>query len=165
MKTTYCTAVAFMLGLSPALSQTQLSSTGAVGLEIPAPAPPSQGNFLTGAYVLGNYTPALATTGGMGYSVQPYVRYMVGPKARARGFIQYSFAPYQLQAYNATPLYAPDGLALPANPAFAPLPMRGMSANGFGSSLGQFSVGMPVRLGGSPVMLHVAGSALTNLLR
>ncbi|SFQ76766.1 hypothetical protein [Hymenobacter arizonensis] len=165
MKTLYCTAAAVVLSLLPTLSQAQTGATTAVGLEIPAPAPPSQGNFLTGAYVLGNYTPALATAGGMGYSVQPYLRYMVGPKARTRGFIQYSFAPYRLQAYNADPLYTPGGVALPANPGFAPLPMRGMQSNSFGNGMGQFSVGMPVRLGGSPVMLHVAGNALTNLLR
>jgi hypothetical protein len=165
MKSVYYTAAAIALGLSPNLSQAQTGAMSAVGLEIPAPAPPSQGNFLTGAYVLGNYAPTLATTRGLGYSVQPYLRYMVGPKTRTRGFIQYSFAPYRMQGYNIDPLYMPGGAALPANPGFAPLPMRGMQSNSFGSGLGQFSVGMPVRLGGSPVMLHVAGSALTGLLR
>ena len=152
------------LVLLPLLSQAQSGTAGAVGLEIPAPAPPAQRHFLTGAYVVGNYTP-LATASGYGYAVQPYLRYVLGTAGHARPFVQYSFAPYRLQAYGAGRLYAADGAGLSANPVFAPLPLRSTSYNGYGSGLGQLSLGVPVRVGGSPVMLHVAGNVLSGLLR
>jgi hypothetical protein len=152
-----------LLGL-PFLSSAQVQSAGAVGLEVPAPALPRHGHFLTGAYVSASYTPRLAA-GAAGYAVQPYLRYVLGNSGTARPFVQYSFAPYWVRGYGpGAPLNGPGGAELPANAAFAPLPLRNPDGPGYGS-FGNFSLGVPLRLGASPVMLHVAGSVLGSLVR
>ena len=151
----------------PFLVQAQVHSTGGIGLEIPAPAAPRQGHFLAGAYVSGNYTPVLAT-GAVGYSVQPYLRYVLGNGERARAFVQYNLTPYLVQAYgSAAPLAGPGAGARFANPLFAPLPLRGPAGYGYdsyGSGLGSLSIGVPVRVGGGSMMVHVAGSLVSGLL-
>ena len=151
----------------PLLTQAQVRSTGGVGLEVPAPAAHRQGHFLAGAYVPGNYAPVLAT-GAVGYSVQPYLRYVLGNGERARAFVQYNLSPYQVQAYgSAAPLAGPGAEARFANPLFAPLPLRGPAGygyNNYGGGLGSVSVGVPVRVGGGSMMVHVAGSLVSGLL-
>ena len=158
------------LAACPLLSHAQ-QPFGAVGLEIPAPAPPAKGHFLTGAYVVGAYSP-LPTTTGYGYGVQPYLRYQLGSsaKGRLRPFVQYSFAPYCLQGYGAGTLYSPEGAALPLNPGFAPLAQRnapfgyGPNTSNYGG-MGGFSVGIPMRLGNGSAMLNIGGSVLGTVLR
>ena len=159
------------LVLLPFLSHAQAGATGALGLEIPAPAPPTKGHFLTGAYVVGNYTP-LPNTTSYGYAMQPYLRYELGSsaKGRRRPFVQYSFAPYRLQGYGAGTLYNPETAGLPVNPGFAPLAQRnapfgyGPNTSNYGG-LGGFSVGIPMRIGNGSAMLNIGGSVLGGLLR
>ncbi|WP_210513870.1 hypothetical protein [Hymenobacter terricola] len=153
----------------PFLSHAQTGTGAALGLEIPAPAPPSRGHFLTGAYVVGNYTP-LPTTSSYGYGVQPYLRYQLGSSAtgRPRPFVQYTFIPYRLQGNGAGMLYNPDA-ALPLNPGFAPLAQRA-APFGYGNTsnyggLGAFSVGIPMRIGNGSAELSVGGSIVEGLLR
>ncbi|GAA3979160.1 hypothetical protein [Hymenobacter antarcticus] len=151
----------------PLLTQAQVLSTGGVGLEFPAPAAPRQGHFLAGAYVSGSYAPVLAT-GAVGYSVQPYLRYVLGTGERARAFVQYNLSPYLVQAYgSAAPLAGPGAEGRFANPLFAPLPLRGPAGYGYNtysSGLGSLSVGVPVRVGGGSMMVHVGGSLVSGLL-
>jgi hypothetical protein len=160
--------VPLALVLLPFLSQAQRRPMSAVGLETPAPRAPSQGHFLTGVYVSGGYTPVL-TAGAPGYAIQPYLRYVLGPAAgRARPFVQYNLSPYWVQAYgSAAPLGGVGAEGQLANPAFAPLASQGAPAGayGYGGSLGSFSVGMPVRVGGSSMLFHVGGGVLSGLLR
>ncbi|GAB3875218.1 hypothetical protein GCM10028824_30060 [Hymenobacter segetis] len=151
------------LVLLPLLSRAQAGSAAALGLEIPAPAPPSQGHFLAGAYVVGNYTPLPATAG---YAMQPYLRYQLGssPTGRPRPFVQYSFIPYRLQGPGAGMLYNPD--AFPTNSGFAPLAQR-PSPFGYGSpsnygGLGAFSVGIPMQIGRGSAVLHIGGSLVES---
>lgn len=152
----------------PLFSHAQQSAGSAVGLELPASGAPARGHWLAGAYVTGSYSPVLAP-GLAGYGVQPYLRYVLGRGERARPFVQYSLAPYWVQPYgSAAPFGGPDGLA--ANPAFAPLGLRGpvpnsFGANGYGAGLGSISVGLPVRVGGGTMTVHVAGSLVSGLLR
>ena len=153
------------LVLLPLLSQAQAGSAGMVGLEIPAPAPPTKGRFLTGTYAVGNYTP-LPTTAGYGYDVQPYLRYQLGSsaKGRPRPFVQYSFVPYRLQGPGTGMLYSPD--AFPTTAGFAPLAQR-PSPFGYGSpsnygGLGAFSVGIPLKIGRSSAVLDIAGSLVES---
>ena len=154
------------LVLLPLLSQAQ---AGMVGLEIPAPAPPTKGHFLTGAYVMGNYTP-LPTASGYGYGVQPYLRYQLSSSARGRPrpYLQYSFTSYRVASYATGPLYGPEGAGLPVTPGFAPLALPG-TPYGPGSygcgGLGSFSVGIPMRIGNGSAMLSVGGSLVEGLLR
>ena len=153
----------------PFLSYAQTGAASAVGLELPAPAPPSRGHFLTGTYVVGNYSP-LATASGYGYGVQPYLRYQFGssPTGRLRPFVQYSFASYRLPAYGTGPLYGPEGSGQPANLAFAPLPTPntpyGNGLYGSYGGLGAFSVGVPMQVGRSSAVLNVGGTLLQGLL-
>lgn len=155
-----------VLVLLPLLSQAQ---AGMVGLEIPAPAPPTRGHFLTGAYVVGNYTP-LPTASGYGYGVQPYLRYQLSSSARGRPrpYLQYSFTSYRMASYATGPLYGPEGAGLPVTPGFAPLALPG-TPYGSGSygcgGLGSFSVGIPMRIGNGSAMLNVGGSLVGGLLR
>ena len=152
----------------PFIGHAQLRASNAVGLEIPASPAPASGHWLTGAYVTGSYTPVLAP-GLAGYGVQPYLRYVLGRGQRARPFVQYSLAPYWVQAYgSAAPFGSTDGRL--GNPAFAPLPLRGpmpkgFGYNGYGGGVGSVSVGLPVRVGGGTMMVHVAGSLVSGLLR
>jgi hypothetical protein len=147
------------------VSQARAQTGGAVGLEIPAPQPPSQGHFLTGAYVSGTYTPRLMA-GRPSYAVQPYLRYVLGSSGQARPFVQYNFAPYWLQT-NGGPGAGPDFPAQSGNGSFAPLStMHSPVLNGYGlGGWGSFSVGVPVRVGRGPAMLHIAGSVLGGLVR
>ncbi len=153
----------------PLLSHAQVRSTGAVGLEIPAPAPPRQGHFLTGAYVLGNYSP-LPLPAGSGYAVQPFLRYQPGSSAtgRLRPFVQYNFPPYRVTAYGTAQLYGADGRGLPANVGFAPLASRygsnsSASFAGYGG-LGAFSVGIPMQVGRNSAVLNLGSSVVEGLL-
>ena len=152
----------------PLLGHAQHSTGSAVGLEVPAAAAPASGHWLAGAYVSGSYTPVLAP-GLAGYGVQPYLRYVLGRGQRARPFVQYSLAPYWVQPYGSTaPFGDPDARA--AHPAFAPLGLRGpvpnsFGYNGYGGGLGSVSVGLPVRVGSGSMMIHVAGSLVSGLLR
>jgi hypothetical protein len=152
--------------LLPTLSHAQAGTGSAIGLEIPAPAPPSKGHFLTGAYVVGAYSP-LPTTSGYGYGVQPFLRYQLGSsdKGRLRPYVQYSFQPYRMPTYGAGQFYGADMTGLPANPGFAPLAVRNApySALPYGS-LGAFSVGIPMRVGNGSAMLNVGGSIIGGLL-
>lgn len=154
----------------PFLSHAQVQSAGAVGLEVPALAAPSQGHLLAGAYVSGNYSPILAT-GVAGYAVQPYLRYVLGKGDRARPFVQYSLSPYWVQAYGSAAPLRPGTEGQVLNPAFAPLGLRNAPGTGYGygygsyGGLGSFSVGMPVRIGAGSMMVHVGGSVLSGLLR
>lgn len=161
---------AFALLLTPLAGHAQ---SGALGLEVPAPAAPSKGHFLAGAYAVGSYVP-LTTPTAYGYGVQPYLRYQLGTSAtgRLRPFVQYTFAPYRLQAYGAGAPYGPDGGALPANAGFAPLALRNgpynnnyNKYNGYGNGMGTVSVGVPVRIGSGSAVLSVGGSVLSSLLR
>lgn len=153
------------LVLLPAVGLAQAQSTGAVGLEISALQPPSQGHFLTGAYVSGTYTPRLMA-GRPSYAVQPYLRYVLGGSGQARPFVQYNFAPYWLQTNGGSgadagfPTQAGDG-------SFAPLPtLYSPVLNGYGQGgLGSFSVGVPVRVGTGNMTVHVGGGVLGGLLR
>ncbi|WP_216679715.1 hypothetical protein [Hymenobacter siberiensis] len=152
----------------PLFSHAQQRGGSAVGLEIPASPAPATGHWLAGAYVTGSYAPVLAP-GLAGYSVQPYLRYVLGKGERARPFVQYSLSPYWVQPYGS---YAPFGGAdgSSGNPVFAPLPLRGavpnsFNYNGYGGGLGSLSVGMPVRVGSGTMTVHVAGSLLSGLLR
>ena len=150
------------LVLLPMLSQAQ---AGMVGLEIPAPAPPTRGHFLTGTYVVGNYTAS-----GYGYGVQPYLRYQLSSsaKGRSRPYLQYSFTSYRMASYATGPLYGPEGAGLPVTPGFAPLALPGTpygsGSCGYGG-LGSFSVGIPMRIGNGSAMLNVGGSLVGGLLR
>ena len=154
--------------LLPSLSQAQTGAGSAVGLEIPAPAPPRHGHFLTGTYVVGNYSP-LPTSAGYGYNVQPYLRYQLAssPSGRLRPYLQYSFTSYRMASYATGPLYGPEGAGLPATPGFAPLALRstpyGPGSYGYGG-LGAFSVGIPMQLGRSSALLNIGGEILTGLL-
>ena len=157
------------LAALPFLGHAQAGPTGVVGLEIPAPAPPARGHFLTGAYVVGNYTP-LPTAAGYGYGVQPYLRYQLGSSAsgRPRPYVQYSFTSYRMAAYATGPLYGPEGAGLSANSGFAPLGARNVpdGYNGYGNNggLGAFSVGIPMRIGNGSAVLSVGGSVVGSLL-
>ncbi len=56
------------------------------------------------------------------------------------------------------------------NPAFAPLGLRGPAPNtfdssGYGCGPGSMLVGLPVRMGGGTMTVHVAGSLVSGLLR
>ncbi|MDB5269354.1 MAG: hypothetical protein JWP58_2394 [Hymenobacter sp.] len=155
------------LVLLPLLSRAQAGPGAAVGLEIPAPAPPTKGHFLAGAYVVGNYTP-LPTKAGYGYGMQPYLRYQLGSsaKGRPRPFVQYSFVPYRLQGSGAGMLYNPDGL--PLNSGFAPLAQR-PAPFGYGSpsnygGLGAFSVGIPMQIGRGSAVLNIGGELLKGMM-
>jgi hypothetical protein len=155
----------------PFHSRAQVQPGNALGLEVPAPTAPTQGHFLAGAYVSGNYSPVLAA-GGVGYGVQPYLRYVLGSSSkRARPFVQYSLSPYWVQAYGSAAPLSPGAEGQVANPAFAPLALRGAPGygNGYGygsyGGLGSFSVGLPVRLGSGSMMVHVGGSVLSGLVR
>ena len=156
--------------LLPSLSHAQAGPAGTIGLEIPAPAPPSHGHFLTGTYVVGAYSP-LPVGAGYGYGVQPYLRYQLGssPTGRLRPFVQYSFASYRMPAYGTSPLYGPEGAGLPANPVFAPLATRntpyGYGPYGSYGGLGAFSVGIPMRIGNGSAMLNVGGDILAGFLK
>ena len=162
MKTLFRFAPLALLAL-PLPGHAQRSTGSAVGLEIPAPAPPTKGHFLAGTYVVSNYAPAAA---GSGYGVQPYLRSQLGSSAtgRPRPFVQYTFMPYRPQ-YNGTgPGYSPD--VLPANAGFAPLAQRSVplgygSAGGYGG-LGAFSVGIPMRIGGGSAVLNIGGALVEN---
>ena len=154
------------LVLMPCLSHAQANPAGMVGLEIPAPAPPTKGHFLSGAYVVGSYTPP-PTTAGYGYAMQPYLRYQLGSsaKGRPRPFVQYSFAPYLLQGNGAGMLYNPGGL--PPNPGFAPLAQRPVPFGGYGNTsnyggLGAFSVGIPMKIGRGSAVLDIGGSLVES---
>lgn len=150
--------------LWPALSWAQLSPTGGLGLEYPAPAPPSQGHFLTGAYVSAGYTPL--PTAGAGYSVQPYLRYVLGEGRRARPFVQYTFVPFWVQrGYGSTAALGPGGVELPTTPGFAPVAPLNPAYNGSSLTMSGLSVGVPVRVGGRSMMLNVAGNVLGGFLR
>ena len=152
----------------PFIGHAQQRTGSAVGLEIPASPVPASGHWLAGAYVSGSYSPVLAP-GLAGYGVQPYLRYVLGSGQRARPFLQYNLAPYWVQPYgSAAPFGSADGRL--ANPAFAPLGLRGPVPNGFGyngygSGLGSVSVGLPVRVGSGTMTVHVAGSLVNGLLR
>ena len=155
------------LALLFAFGHARAQSTAAIGLEVPAPAPPREGHLLTGAYVSGNYSPVLMP-GGPGYAVQPYLRYVLGREGRARPYVQYNFAAYGVQAYgSAAPWGTPGSEGSSANPAFAPLPMRGAVAGQHGYSgyggLGGLSVGIPVQIARTPLMLNVGGNVLQML--
>ena len=158
------------LVVSPFFGHAQVRSGSTVGLEVPASALPASGHWLTGAYVSGNYSPVLAP-GMAGYGVQPYLRYVLGRGERARPFVQYNLSPYWVQAYgSAAPFGAAGADGGTSNPAFAPLGMRGpvpnsFGYNGYGGGLGSVSVGLPVRVGGGSMMIHVAGSLVSGLLR
>ncbi|WP_046246498.1 hypothetical protein [Hymenobacter terrenus] len=162
--TNFSAIVALTLTFLPFLSQAQSRPAGGVGLEVPASTAPRQGHFLAGAYMLSSYAPPSAS-GGFSYRVQPYLRYALSTKGHAQPFIQYSFAPYRLQAYGADPRATPGAAELPANPGFAPLGLRDASYRSYGSNLGAVSVGVPVRFGSSSATLHVASSLLSGLLR
>ncbi|WP_345058669.1 hypothetical protein [Hymenobacter glaciei] len=152
----------------PFFSLAQARTSSAVGLEIPASAVPASGHWLAGAYVTGSYSPVLAP-GLAGYGVQPYLRYTLGTGERARPFVQYSLSPYWVQPYgSAAPFASTDGGF--GNPAFSPLGLRGpvpnsFGYNGYGGGLGSVSVGVPVRVGGGTMTVHVAGSIVSGLLR
>ena len=152
----------------PYSSHAQVRTGSVVGLELPASPAPASGHWLAGAYVSGSYTPVLAP-GLAGYGVQPYLRYVLGSGQHIRPFVQYSLAPYWVQPYgSAAPFGSADGRA--GNPAFAPLGLRGPVPNGFGyngygGGLGSVSVGLPVRVGGGTMTVHVAGSLVSGLLR
>lgn len=153
------------LVLWPALSWAQLSPSGGLGLEYPAPKPPSQGHFLTGAYVSVSYTP-LPTAASAGYSVQPYLRYVLGEGKQARPFVQYTFVPFWVQrGYGSTAALGPGGVELPTNPGFAPVAPLNPAYNGSPFNSSGLSVGMPVRVGGRSMMLNVAGNVLGGFLR
>lgn len=154
------------LVLLPSLSNAQANQAGMVGLEIPAPAPPTKGHFLSGAYVVGNYTP-LPTASGYGYAMQPYLRYQLGSstKGRPRPFVQYSFMPYRMQGNGAGMLYTPDDTLL--NPGFAPLAQRPAPFGGYGNTsnyggLGAFSVGIPMQIGRGSAVLNIGGSLVES---
>ncbi|MBH8559577.1 hypothetical protein [Hymenobacter negativus] len=151
--------------LLPLLSHAQTRSA-ALGLEIPAPAPPTKGHFLSGAYVVGNYTP-LPTASGYGYAMQPYLRYQLGSSAtgRPRPFVQYTFVPYRLQGPGTGMLYNPD--ALPTNTGFSPLAQRPVPFGGYGGTsnyggLGAFSVGIPMQIGRGSAVLNIGGSLVES---
>ncbi|WP_125917041.1 hypothetical protein [Hymenobacter coccineus] len=161
---------ALALLLTPFAGHAQPSG---IGLEVPAPAAPSKGRFLAGAYAAGGYLP-LAAPAAYGYGVQPYLRYQLGTSAtgRPRPFVQYTFAPYRLPAYGAGAPYGPEGGALPANAGFAPLALRNgpynpnyNGYNGYGGGTGTLSVGVPVRIGSGSAVLSVGGSVGSSLTR
>ncbi|MET4075101.1 hypothetical protein [Hymenobacter sp. UYCo722] len=167
MKTLFRFAPLALVAL-PLFSHAQQRTGSVVGLEIPGSPAPASGHWLAGAYVTGSYSPVLAP-GLAGYGVQPYLRYVLGSGQRARPFVQYSLAPYWVQPYgSAAPFGSTDGRF--GNPAFAPLGLRGPVPNGFGyngygSGMGSVSVGLPVRVGGGTMTVHVAGSLVSGLLR
>jgi len=149
----------------PLAGHAQRSPGSAVGLELPAPAPPTKGHFLAGTYAVGNYLPG-PTAASYGYGVQPYLRYQLSSTTtgRPRPFVQYTFMPYCPQYNGAGPGYGPD--ALPANAGFAPLAQRSAplgygSAGGYGG-LGAFSVGIPMRIGGGSAMLNIGGALVES---
>lgn len=154
----------------PIFSHAQTGTDSTMGLEIPAPAPPSKGHFLTGAYVVGAYSP-LPTTAGYGYGVQPYLRYQLGSndKGRRRPFVQYNFAPYRMPPYGAGQFYGADGAALTGNPGITPLALRNAPPYGAApyagyGGLGAFSVGIPMQIGNGSAMLNVGGTLIGDLL-
>ena len=161
---------ALALLLLPALGHAQTGPGHAVGLEVPAPAPPVKGHFLTGAYVVGTYS-ALPLSSGYGYGVQPFLRYQWGSGAssRHRPYVQYSFAPYRMPTYGAGQFASADATAQPANAGFAPLALRqsplGYSGPGSYGGLGSFSVGIPMQIGRSSAMLNVGGTVLEGFLK
>ncbi|WP_201982668.1 hypothetical protein [Hymenobacter rubidus] len=155
----------------PTLGYAQAGAASVIGLEIPAPTAPRQGHFLSGAYVVGAYTPLPTAGYGYGYGVQPYLRYQLGSsdRGRLRPYVQYSFTPYRMAAYAAGPFYGPEGAGLSANPGFAPLAARNAPygtpyANGCGG-LGTFSVGIPMQIGRSSAVLNVGGAVLEGFLK
>ena len=156
------------LVLLPFAGLAQGRPTATVGLEVPAPAP-VRGHFLTGAYAAGSYGPMLGP-GGLGYAVQPFLRYQFGTSTTGRltPFLQYTFTPYRLPAFGPGALYRPDGSGLPATAGFAPLAARNAPGSfgppsGYGS-LGAFSVGVPVHVGRTSAALNVGGSLVEGLL-
>jgi hypothetical protein len=161
--------LALLTLLLPALGHAQTGGVNTVGLEVPAPAAPGKGHFLTGTYVVGAYSP-LPTTGGYGYGVQPFLRYQLGSGAggRLRPYVQYSFAPYRVPTYGAGQFAGFEAAGPPANAGFAPLAVRntpyGTLANGSYGGLGAFSVGIPMQLGRSSAVLNVGGTLLQGLL-
>ena len=167
MKTLFCFAPLALVAL-PFFSHAQQRAGSAVGLEIPASAAPAGGHWLAGGYVTGSYAPVLAP-GLAGYGVQPYLRYVLGSGQRVRPFVQYSLSPYWVRPYgSAAPLASTNGGF--GNPVFSPLGLRGPAANAFGyngynGGLGSVSVGVPVRVGGGTMTVHVAGSLVNGLLR
>ncbi|MDO7845209.1 hypothetical protein Q5H92_02495 [Hymenobacter sp. M29] len=153
----------------PAIGHAQTGAANAVGLEVPAPAPPGRGHFLTGTYVVGTYLP-LPATSSYGYGVQPFLRYQLGSRTggRARPYVQYSFAPYRVPTYGTGALTGLDAAGLPANAGFAPLAVRnapyGALPYGSYGGLGAFSVGIPMQVGRSSAVLNVGGALLQGLL-
>ena len=93
---------------------------------------------------------------------------MLGSGERAWAFVQYNLSPYLVQAYgSAAPLAGPGAEARFASPLFAPLPLRGPAGygyNSYGNGLGSLSVGVPMRVGGGSMMVHVASSLVSGLL-
>ncbi|GAB3680373.1 hypothetical protein GCM10027594_35920 [Hymenobacter agri] len=145
----------------------QRGAGSAVGLEIPAPAPPTKGHFLAGTYVVSSYAPTAAGYGyGYGYGVQPYLRYQLGSSAtgRPRPFVQYTFVPYRPQGFGTGPGYGFDGL--PANAGFAPLAQQavptGYGGAGSYGGLGAFSVGIPMRIGAGSAVLNIGGALVQD---
>ncbi|MBF9141489.1 hypothetical protein [Hymenobacter properus] len=154
--------------LLPLLGQAQTGATSSIGLELPAPAPPSRGHFLTGAYVVGTYS-ALPLSSSYGYGVQPFLRYQWGSGTSSRRpYVQYSFAPYRMPTYSAGQFAGTDAAARPANAGFAPLAFRQapLGALPYGSygGLGAFSVGIPMQIGRSSAVLNVTGTIVQGLL-
>ncbi|MDO7850268.1 hypothetical protein [Hymenobacter convexus] len=160
---------ALTLLLLPTLGHAQSGTTTTVGLEVPAPATPSKGHFLTGTYVVGAYSP-LPATGSYGYGAQPFLRYQLGSRTagKLRPYVQYTFAPYRLPTYGAGQLAGLDAAGLPTNAGFAPLAARnaplGMLPYGSYGGLGAFSVGIPMQVGRSSAVLNVGGTLLQGLL-
>ena len=166
MKTLLRLAPLALAGL-PLFSRAQQRTGSAVGLEIPAPTAPTGRHWLAGTYVTSSYSPVLAP-GLAGYGVQPYLRYALGRGERARPFVQYNLAPYWVRANSgAVPFGGAGADGGLANPAFAPLGLRGPVPNsfGYGGGLGSVSVGLPVRIGSGTMMVHVASSLVSGLLR
>jgi hypothetical protein len=156
--------------LLPTPGHAQAGPTSTIGLEIPAPAPPSKGHFLSGVYVMGAFSP-LPTSSGYGYGVLPFLRYQLGSgsKGRLRPYVQYNFLPYRMPSYGAGQFYGADMSSLPVNPGFAPLALRdspygALPYGGYGG-LGSFSVGIPMRVGNGSAMLNVGGELLGGLLK
>ena len=161
-----CRVAPLALVLLPMLGLAQVRSLSAVGLEIPAPASPKQGHFLTGTYVSRGHTPALATNGAGSYTVQPYLRYVLGPGNRLRPFVQYSLPPFRVQqGYGrAFPLYGPGGGEPSFNPSPAPFVARNLAYSGVSyGGLGVFSVGISMHTVRGSVLLDLGGSVLSGM--
>jgi hypothetical protein len=151
--------------LSPLPGHAQAGATSSIGLEVPAPAPPSRSHFLTGAYVVGTYS-TLPLSSGYGYGVQPFLRYQLGSgtSSRRRPYVQYSFAPYRMPTYGAGQFAGADA-SLPANAGFAPLALRQAPTGALPyGGLGAFSVGIPMQIGRSSAVLNVTGTIVQGLL-